>query len=812
MNAPLPVITTPLLERRERAYLAWVAVANEVAEVPLESAPIDAQTHSLEIHAKGFDRPLVLLAQPAGSPSQEGFPLRLSPVDEAQATALRAELFAAQSVSTPPQSAPTQAPPAATAEPAPTQARHSIAPSSITEQHAASLAGEPQRREPGSLEGRALADGRFRIAKPIGSGASGEVYRGVHTALRRSVAVKVLHPALAASQDYCTRFYVEALATSQLDHRNVMRVLDYGQEPDGVLYIVMELLDGISLDRLLEQEGRLSERRIVDIVAQACTGLAHAHDAGVIHRDIKPENLVVVKGRDDDGRPADLVKVCDFGIAHLAAAAKEGGPSPADEIDTSRIVGTPAYMSPEQIQNDPVDARTDVYSLGVVLYELATGELPFVTDDMMELLRWHMIAPPPPPSTLRPDLSTQLEKVILKALEKEPKDRFPDTRALRVALREITDEDWASESGMFRRVAPRPTLTASDFATKTADALGSLHDIGDTERSGSYGGLADALRNALANGQLKLATDLVGWLKLRRADPRLTDAERALAQRSMNVLRDPEVARALAAHILDRRAENDPTACAMLAEAGPLAAGALIEARNARLTSQETRDLFVETLQALGAAALGGLVSALEGLTALKSRQDESLAEDLLRGVPDERSDAGGEVAVRFVRLDKPRLAVAALKATATFWGPRARPLLVGVLDTHHSALSMLALTELERLNGIDDVVIERLGRILAHTLAGTDLKLATAAAYASAMPDARPRAIAYLTSRLMPSQSMMTSLRSSIGMREEVRVIAALAHSLHALDPQAARSVLDRLVRVRPELWPHVETLLAKR
>ncbi len=837
-TAPLPVITTLRLERRERGYLAWVSIANEVVELPLESAPIDATTHALEIHAEGYDEPLVVLAEPRGAPTEQGlFPLELRPLDEAQEALLRAELFAGGAVApaadesgSPSSRAEMHAPPKHKISQLPSSGgagrkTETLPPPSLSEQHALSLAkmtgpGTLSRRAPGSLQGRELGGGRFVLEQLLGAGASGEVYRAVHSVLRRAVAVKVLHPSLQLAQDYCARFYAEALAASRLDHRNVLRVIDYGQEPDGLLYIVMELLDGESLQDALDTEGRLSEARIIDLVAQACAGLAHAHDAGVIHRDIKPENIVLLRRRDDDGRETELVKVCDFGIAHWQqpTSSREIGDDEHTLVnapDSSKIVGTPAYMAPEQIQNENVDARTDVYALGVVLYELATGRIPFVSGDAMAILQAHMIEPPTPPRAIVPDISPGLEQVILKALEKEPERRQRDVRELRAELRRLVDEDWSSISGLHRKVSIRTSaLTADDFVKDTANALGTLHDIDPKDRAASYAALGEALKTALASGRLKLARDLTAWLRTKSTDPGLPDEEADSVQRAMRVFRDPEIARAHAINVLDGKVERNDDALEMLHEAGPLAARALIDARRVRPPSLELRAQFVATLRAVGVPALSVVISALEPLVALPTRHDEAFAEDLLRAIPDVRSDGAGEVTVRFVRLDKPALGTVALRATTILWGVRARPLLVGVLDAQHDGFRALALEELQRLGCVDDAVADRLGRILSGQMpAGDELKLAAATALASTTPDARPRAIAFLTSRVVPPQGFMSSLRSALGAaRDDARLAVALARSLHALDPEGSRLALERLGSARPELRAHIDAILAGR
>jgi serine/threonine protein kinase len=432
----------------------------------------------------------------------------------------------------------------------------------------------------------------------LGGGASGEVYRGVHTVLRRPCAVKVLHPSLQYSQDYCARFYAEALAASQLDHRNVLRIVDYGQEPDGILYIVMELLEGKNLQQILDADGPLPLARLVDVVSQACAGLGHAHDAGVVHRDIKPENVVVVQRKDDEGKKTELVKVCDFGIAHWVPeesnAQKILGDDDATLVrlpDSKKVVGTPAYMAPEQIRNEPVDARTDVYALGVLLYELATGHLPFMSERPMEVLMMHVMERPKPPSKLVPDLDRGLEALILKALEKEPAKRHPNVRALRTELRDLVDEDFSQGSGQFRRVSIKNIPLATDFTTDTAGALATLSTVEDGRTRGlALQGLGDSLRAAVQNGNVRLARDLLAWLDQRFADPGLRIEEREELDRAIRVLRDPAPSRAFAGQLLSGKIERPDEAYPILAVAGPVARmNATNRARVSRLGGAATK-------------------------------------------------------------------------------------------------------------------------------------------------------------------------------------------------------------------------------
>src|SRR5688500_16326942 len=236
LSVPLPVLTTHRPDRRDRGYLAWVAVANEVAHLPLDSAPVDAIPHALEIHVSGIDEPLVVIAEPMGPPTEQGFPLKLKPLDDDHEAALRYELFGGEP---PPPSTQREDEPRTlqvltpgyafelptknnATIPPPLSPGHAMAPGRLTGGGGIGATNTLARRAPGSLTGRSLGDGRFQLERLLGGGASGEVSRAQPTALRRAVAVKGLAPQRQHSQDYSARFYGEALAASRLDHRNVL--------------------------------------------------------------------------------------------------------------------------------------------------------------------------------------------------------------------------------------------------------------------------------------------------------------------------------------------------------------------------------------------------------------------------------------------------------------------------------------------------------------------------------------------------------------------------------------------------------------
>lgn len=274
--------------------------------------------------------------------------------------------------------------------------------------------------------GRVIAN-KYRVESLIGAGAVGAVYRASHADLGRTVAIKVLHPSCRADPHLLSAFRKEARAASALAHPNVTIVHDFGEEPDGLVYIVMEHLHGITLQTAIDQDRRLAPKRAVGIMLQVCAALSAAHERGIVHRDVKPDNVLLVQSRDDEGYPFELAKVCDFGIAAL-----EAGPSPASGELTA---GTPEYMAPEQARGQ-ADARTDIYACGVMLYEMLAGRPPFVADTVQGILTKHAEEPAPRLSAIV-TVDARLEALISRALEKGPERRFQAMREMRQALKRL---------------------------------------------------------------------------------------------------------------------------------------------------------------------------------------------------------------------------------------------------------------------------------------------------------------------------------------------------------------------------------------
>ena len=287
-----------------------------------------------------------------------------------------------------------------------------------------------------ALIGRVIA-GKYEISEYIGGGGMGAVYRAHQKSIDKDVALKVMHPEMAHDPKFAERFQREARAASRLDHVNSMRVMDFGQEPDGILYIVMELLEGKNLLDVVRDEPMLSDERIVGILSQVLAALAVAHGMGIVHRDLKPENVMILAGRSDDGDAIDLVKVCDFGIAKIADPRSDDKAERAKEKLTSqgKMIVTPEYMSPEQARGDPLDSRSDLYSVGVILFQLITGRIPFEGETALGIALKHVTDEVPKPSLLNANVNPLLEAVCLKAMQKRRDDRYATARDMRADLR-----------------------------------------------------------------------------------------------------------------------------------------------------------------------------------------------------------------------------------------------------------------------------------------------------------------------------------------------------------------------------------------
>ena len=284
------------------------------------------------------------------------------------------------------------------------------------------------------LVGRVLDD-KYRLDERLGEGGMGTVYRATHLLIDRPVAIKVLNMRFVEEEAARARFRREARAAGRLRHQNAVAVTDFGQTADGLVYIVMELLEGRSLREVLMLEAPLDVARAVSLMLQTAGAVAAAHEAGIIHRDLKPGNIFIVQRRNSP----PVVKVLDFGIAKLAAERAEDAETNT-LTQTGVMIGTPRYMSPEQCDGAHLTPASDVYSLGIILYEMLTGTTPFTGTSPLAVAVQHSSKPPPPPRELRPTIPKALEALILRALAKRPEERPADAGEFRRELYEVAQQ------------------------------------------------------------------------------------------------------------------------------------------------------------------------------------------------------------------------------------------------------------------------------------------------------------------------------------------------------------------------------------
>ena len=266
--------------------------------------------------------------------------------------------------------------------------------------------------------------GRYEVLGELGQGAMGIVYKARDPLIDRIVAIKTINLGLAQDEkeEYESRFYQEAKAAGRLSHPNIVTIYDVGKNGD-VAYIAMEFLEGYELRDIMNGEGLLPVDQVLDIVAQVAQGLAYAHEHDIVHRDVKPSNVMVVR----DGH----VKITDFGIARMASSAVR--------TQTGMVLGSPKYMSPEQVMGKAIDQRSDIFSLGVMLYEMLTGQAPFNGDNVNAIMYQTLNAIPAPPDSLNPEVPEMINFIVAKALAKKVEDRYQNAKDFAVDLRACRD-------------------------------------------------------------------------------------------------------------------------------------------------------------------------------------------------------------------------------------------------------------------------------------------------------------------------------------------------------------------------------------
>lgn len=304
-------------------------------------------------------------------------------------------------------------------------------------------AAETRARRAGPFAVGQTIDGRYQVAEVLANGPSADVYRVRHRVLGRSLALKALRPECSRDTELCGRFLREAKALGALDHPNIVKITDSGWLAAGQPYFVMEYVEGVPLERLLAQRGPLAAAQAIEAALGICEALEAAHQLGIIHRDLKPDNVYVVSRGGES-----TVKVLDFGLARVVGEARLTRPNTTQ--------GTPEYMSPEQAMGREVDARTDLYSLGVTLYEMLCGRRPFMADSYVALAHQHMYAPPPPFRQWLTESSPALalEPMVARCLQKDPRARYSSARELALVLSPLRSSDRTLRLPVGGRGAP----------------------------------------------------------------------------------------------------------------------------------------------------------------------------------------------------------------------------------------------------------------------------------------------------------------------------------------------------------------------
>ena len=378
--------------------------------------------------------------------------------------------------------------------------------------------------------------GRYEVLGELGQGAMGIVYKAKDPLIDRVVAIKTINLGLALDEkeEYEERFYQEAKAAGRLNHPNIVTIYDVGRTGE-VAYIAMELLQGRELRDIMNESGLLPVDQVLDIVAQVASGLSYAHEHGIVHRDVKPSNIMVIR----DGQ----VKITDFGIARMSSSSVR--------TQTGMVLGSPKYMSPEQVMGKALDQRSDVFSLGVMLYEMLTGQTPFKGENVNAIMYQTLNAVPAPPNALNSSVPEMVNFIVAKALAKMVGDRYQDAKDLAADLRACRDTLPRSASGSY---VPKPSSAtetesgeSTDHAEQNTEGDGDL-SISTIGLSKVFDSTAATMRLAALTASSKDVDELSRTLNIplpsaeaiRQAAPVTRKAERPVAEENISVDEDNE--------------------------------------------------------------------------------------------------------------------------------------------------------------------------------------------------------------------------------------------------------------------------------
>ncbi len=355
-----------------------------------------------------------------------------------------------------------------------------------------------------AFPGPRIISGKYRLDALIGQGGMGSVYQATHLELDRTIALKIVLPDFVSNSETLERFRQEARAAARLNHPNVISVYDFGILPTGQAYLAMELLTGHSLreelESYLERHATLSPQRVLAIIRPVCQAIHAAHEAGVIHRDLKPDNIILL-GANETGE--EIIKVVDFGIAKLKERAGSGV---SNLTEPGLVMGTPHYMSPEQCRGEELDRASDIYSLGVMIYELLAGHVPFDAPTPSAVIIQHAVDPPPLLRRLRPDIPEEIERVVLKALSKARERRQRTALELYAEFERALQEAEATAVALSltKISASFPTLDLSQLKAGELTLEATLSGHEHVVKGLSYHGSGDWLASASGDGTVRV--------------------------------------------------------------------------------------------------------------------------------------------------------------------------------------------------------------------------------------------------------------------------------------------------------------------
>ena len=804
------VVVCRLLDGEEMRGIAQAALEETIALVTLDEPPPEEE-FVLELHAPGT-RPVVIIAIAAGEPLEPMYPVRVRPFDDEHYGQLLAFVCSQESQASQPVTRWSQG-----IDRAPSLLRLDTIRDQAVELGPTERISAPG---PDPLLGRMLASDKYRIESMMGEGSAGAVYRGRHVALDKALAIKVLHPRFRADETFARRFLAEAKAASRLDHPNVTRVQDFGEEPDGLLYIVMELLRGVDLRQLIHAN-ELPRDRFVEILISVLNALAAADDKSIVHRDIKPENVMVVESRDEEGEIVDVVKVCDFGLATVKPRVAGGTDIRQAAAAMSWVAGTPEYMSPEQILGEDLDIRADLYACGVILFELLTGQLPFQNPSVMHLMRQQLYDPPPRLRSIDPTIDARLEALVLRVLSKDRTKRPETPREFRNELREATratrnatthgylPSNQAAPSAApapaprtlpaMKRARENPAISPEQIADRILSDVPSVLNALTGEATAQQfvqrlRAIVSSFPVLIERGAISVLADIAATLSAMAQEQSSTDDPRpALATRALEPLRHETSLIKIAQAFLAGPDTTRDDARFLLSLGDTAGVRAVLDARRQLARRNVNRSSFVALLRTYGPHVAEQITAGLSA--ALDERSDPNFLEDLLLALPAQRNIEFRTLGNRLAHHGAFNVRRAVVQRLPDLLGTEAHRILRASTRDPDELVRSAAIKSLRQIGGVDEAVVGLARDLLTgHGEGSMELQIAVADALQDVVPEYRAEAAALLTEALVPrSRSFMNVLLKGSAAVDDTPVLVAVARALLSIAGMDGRRAVER-------------------